>query len=235
MGIFGGLFGQNRRKALGEAIDIGGLEDQARAEGDGSLPTMPKRPGLFGTGGKGWDVVGNTADALLQMRGGPAVYDDGSKKRLQQMILAAQIAQQQHIANRQYDAQNPLPDQFERTLEMAGIPRGSPQWVAMMKKRALNQSDPPHMVTGPDGGAMLVGGGYGYPGQPPAQDDGYDELPPGYQVGGGEGGPYQPVPAQPTYSNVVDPAGEAAMIKALGPAGYQQWKRKYGLQVMGNR
>lgn len=37
-----------------------------------------------------------------------------------------------------------------------------------------------------------------------------------------------------TYSNVVDPAGEAAMIRTLGRAGYEQWKRKYGLQVTGN-
>lgn len=108
-----GLFGGNRRKALGQAIDMGSIQDQAMAEGDGTLPTMPKRPGLFGQGGKGWDVLGGTADTLLQMRGGPAVYDDGSSQRLRQLILQAQIAQQTHQANRQYDAQNPLPQTWE--------------------------------------------------------------------------------------------------------------------------
>lgn len=109
MGIFGGLFGGNRRKALGDAIDMGSIRDQAMQEGDGTLPTMPQKPGLFGKGGKGWDVIGNTADALIQMRGGPAVYDDGSKRRLQEAILQAQIQQQTHQANRQFDVQNPMP------------------------------------------------------------------------------------------------------------------------------
>lgn len=106
-----GLFGGNRRKALGSAIDIGAIQDQARLEGDGTLPTMPKRPGIFSKGGKGWDVLGGTADTLLQMRGGPPVYNDGSSERLRQLILQSQIAQQTHQANRQYDLENPLPQQ----------------------------------------------------------------------------------------------------------------------------
>lgn len=242
MSIFGGLFG--RKPYMGAQIRedanapkltdlLGQSTGETQQPWNTQPQALPQKPGLFGKGGKAWDVIGNTADALIQMRGGPAVYDDGSKRRLQEAILQAQIAQQQHIANRQYDAQNPLPDSFERTLASAGILPGTPQYAELTKKRALNMSDPPHMVVGENGGPMIVGGSYGYPGATQQQDDGYDELPPGYQIGGGEGGPYQPAP--PTYSNVVDPAGEAAMIRTLGRAGYEAWKRKHGLQVTGNR
>jgi len=173
MGIFGGLFG--RKPYMGAQIredaNAPGLQDLlGHSTGEQTQPwdaqqTMLKRPGLFGSGGKGWDIVGNTADALLQQRGGQPIYDDGSKQRLQQMILAAQIAQQQHIANRQYDAQNPLPSDFQRTLIEGGILPGSAEWIAAHKMRGLNQQDPPHLIVGPGGGQMLVGGGYGYPGQ----------------------------------------------------------------------
>lgn len=192
MGIFGGLFG--RKPYMGAQIRedanapkltdlLGQSTGETQQPWDTQPQAMPQKPGLFGQGGKAWDFIGGTADALIQMRGGKPIYDDGSKRRLQEAILQAQIAQQQHIANRQYDAQNPLPDAYERTLTQAGYAPGSPQWVEMMRKRAQNQSDPPHMITGPDGGAMLVGGSYGYPGAT-QQDDGYDELPPGYTVGG---------------------------------------------------
>lgn len=157
-----GLFGGNRRKALGQAIDMGSIQDQAMAEGDGTLPTMPKRPGLFGQGGKGWDVLGGTADTLLQMRGGPAVYDDGSSQRLRQLILQAQIQQQTHQANRQFDAQNPLPvapDAFERTLGQSGVAPGTPEWMSAMADRAAYLRNPPRFVTMGDGSVRQIGGG----------------------------------------------------------------------------
>lgn len=189
-----GLFGGNRRKALGSAIDIGAIQDQARLEGDGTLPTMPKRPGLFGQGGKGWDVLGGTVDTLLQMRGAPPVYDDGSSERLRQLILQAQIAQQTHQANRQFDIENPLPQQpdaFERQLAAIGIMPGTPEYQEYMKKRVTNSIDPVHLINDPVKGAILVGGSYGYPES--VQNDGYDELPPGFQLDGGAG-PQTPRP-----------------------------------------
>lgn len=189
-----GLFGGNRRKALGSAIDIGAIQDQAMVEGDGTLPTMPKRPGLFSKGGKGWDVLGGTVDTLLQMRGGPPVYNDGSSERLRQLILQAQIAQQTHQANRQFDIENPLPQQpdaFERQLAAIGIMPGTPEYQEYMKKRVTNSIDPVHLINDPVKGAILVGGSYGYPES--VQNDGYDELPPGFQLDGGAG-PQTPRP-----------------------------------------
>ena len=189
-----GLFGGNRRKALGSAIDIGAIQDQAMVEGDGTLPTMPKRPGLFSKGGKGWDVLGGTVDTLLQMRGGPPVYNDGSSDRLRQLILQAQIAQQTHQANRQFDIENPLPQQpdaFERQLAAIGIMPGTPEYQEYMKKRVTNSIDPVHLINDPVKGAILVGGSYGYPES--VQNDGYDELPPGFQLDGGAG-PQTPRP-----------------------------------------
>lgn len=189
-----GLFGGNRRKALGSAIDIGAIQDQAMVEGDGTLPTMPKRPGLFSKGGKGWDVLGGTVDTLLQMRGGPPVYNDGSSERLRQLILQAQIAQQTHQANRQFDIENPLPQQpdaFERQLAAIGIMPGTPEYQEYMKKRVTNSIDPVHLINDPVKGAILVGGSYGYPES--VQNDGYDELPPGFQIDGGAG-PQTPRP-----------------------------------------
>lgn len=173
-----GLFGGNRRKALGSAIDIGAIQDQARLEGDGTLPTMPKRPGIFSKGGKGWDVLGGTADTLLQMRGGPPVYNDGSSERLRQLILQAQIAQQTHQANRQFDIENPLPQQpdaFERSLEQSGVQPGTPEWMAAMADRAGYLRNPPRFVTMADGSVRQIGGPYRFPGQTsspePTQED----------------------------------------------------------------
>ncbi len=189
-----GLFGGNRRKALGSAIDIGAIQDQAMVEGDGTLPTMPKRAGIFSKGGKGWDVLGGTVDTLLQMRGAPPVYNDGSSERLRQLILQAQIAQQTHQANRQFDIENPLPQQpdaFERQLAAIGIMPGTPEYQEYMKKRVTNSIDPVHLINDPVKGAILVGGSYGYPES--VQNDGYDELPPGFQLDGGAG-PQTPRP-----------------------------------------
>lgn len=244
MGIFGGLFG--RKPYMGAQIRedanapkltdlLGQSTGETQQPWNTQPQALPQKPGLFGQGGKAWDVIGGTADALIQMRGGKPIYDDGSKRRLQEAILQAQIAQQTHQANRQFDVQNPMPDDYDRELAANGIYPGTPEYAKHRANRLKLKDDPVHMIQGPDGGPILVGGPYGYPGQPQQQDDGYDELPPGYQIGGGEGGPYQPAPTQSTYSNVVDPAGEAAMIKTLGRAGYEQWKRKYGLQVTGNR
>ena len=150
--------------------------------------------GLFGQGGKGWDVLGGTVDTLLQMRGAPPVYDDGSSERLRQLILQAQIAQQTHQANRQFDIENPLPQQpdaFERQLAAIGIMPGTPEYQEYMKKRVTNSIDPVHLINDPVKGAILVGGSYGYPES--VQNDGYDELPPGFQIDGGAG-PQTPRP-----------------------------------------
>lgn len=161
-----GLFGGNRRKALGSAIDIGAIQDQARLEGDGTLPTMPKRPGLFGQGGKGWDVLGGTADTLLQMRGAPPVYNDGSSERLRQLILQAQIAQQTHQANRQYDLENPAPpapNDTERDYQFWKerlTPEQFNQWLA---NRVYS---PPHF--GVVDGVPAMIGGYGGNDAPPS-------------------------------------------------------------------
>lgn len=202
--------------------------------------TIPQKRSFFGQGGIGRLIAGSIGDALTQNAGMGTPFQDQQQLRQRQeyedQLYQRRSADQwaQFVRQQQFRAENPQPTEYERTLVAAGIVPGSKEHAELMRKRALNQSDPPHMVVGENGGPMIVGGSYGYPGAT-QQDDGYDELPPGYQIGGGEGGPYMPAPTQSTYSNVVDPAGEAAMIKTLGRAGYEQWKRKYGLQVTGNR
>ena len=118
MGIFGGLFG--RKPYMGAQIRedanapkltdlLGQSTGETQQPWNTQPQALPQKPGLFGQGGKAWDVIGGTADALIQMRGGKPIYDDGSKRRLQEAILQAQIAQQTHQANRQFDVQNPMP------------------------------------------------------------------------------------------------------------------------------
>lgn len=202
-----------------------------------SLPTQ--KQGFFGQGGFGRYLAGALGDTLARNAGMGTPFLDSvqqqQKQQYEDQLYQRRSAEQwaQFVKRQEYRAANPTPDDYDRELAANGIYPGTPEYAKHRANHLRLKDDPVHMINGPDGGPILVGGPYGYPGQPPAQSDGYDELPPGYQVGGGEGGPYQPV--QPTYNNVVDPAGEAAMIKALGPAGYQQWRRKYGLQVMGNR
>ena len=186
-----------------------------------SLPTQ--KQGFFGQGGFGRYLAGALGDTLARNAGMGTPFLDSvqqqQKQQYEDQLYQRRSAEQwaQFVKQQQYRAQNPTPDSFERTLASAGIQPGTPQYVELMRKRALNQSDPPHMVVGENGGPMIVGGSYGYPGAT-QQDDGYDELPPGYQIGGGEGGPYQPAPTQPAYSNVVDPAGEAVPDMNSGSA-----------------
>lgn len=242
-----GIFGKPKLRPYDGAPAVPlAFADAAPITPMGAMPNIqtpdipqPKRS-FFGQGGIGRLIAGSIGDALTQNAGMGTPFMSAMQQRQQQdyedQLYQRRSAQEwsKFVKEQQFRRENPLPDAYERTLTQAGYKPGSPQWIEMMRKRALNQSDPPHMVTGPDGGAMLVGGSYGYPGQTQQQDDGYDELPPGYTIGVGEGGPYMPAPTQSTYSNVVDPAGEAAMIRTLGRAGYEQWKRKYGLQVTGN-
>lgn len=240
MSIFGGLFG--RKPYMGAQIRedanapkltdlLGQPTGETQQPWNTQPQALPQKPGLFGKGGKAWDVIGNTADALIQMRGGPAVYDDGSKRRLQEAILQAQIQQQQHNANYDYELAHPKPANNDTINDLNWYKTLSPE------DRALYHQMKPIVQTMADGTQRLynpvqspvnvppvgtIEDGHRFKGGNPADPSSWESV----QASGGQGGP---------YNNVVDPAGEAAMISSLGRAGYEQWKRKYGLQVMGNR
>lgn len=159
MGIFGGLFG--RKPYMGAQIRedanapkltdlLGQSTGETQQPWNTQPQALPQKPGLFGQGGKGWDVIGGTADALLQMRGAQPIYDDGSKRRLQEAILQAQIQQQTHQANRQFDVQNPMPSgpndterDYQFILEKDG-PEAAQQWLK-------NRYDPIVNIPLPDG------------------------------------------------------------------------------------
>lgn len=83
-------------------------------------------------------------------------------------------------------AGKPEQSAYASQLAEAGYQPGSSEYIDLLRKRAMNQADPPHMVSGSDGGAMLVGGSYGYPGQTPQPASNFlQTLPPGAKPLGG--------------------------------------------------
>lgn len=162
-----GLFGSNRRKALGEAIDIGGIRQQAMGEGE--LPPAPKGGGgFFGQGGFGRYLGGALGDALANNAGMGTPFMDAMQQRqraeYEDELYQRRSAQDwaKFVRQHEYERENPKapqPDAFERTLEQSGVQPGTPEWMAAMADRAAYLRNPPRFVTTGDGSVRQIGGG----------------------------------------------------------------------------
>lgn len=165
---------------------------------DIQTPQLPqKKQGFFGQGGFGRYLAGSLGDALARNAGMGTPFMDAMQQRqraeYEDELYQRRSAQEwaKFVRQHDYERENPKPDQFERQLAAIGIMPGTPEYQEYMKKRVTNSIDPVHLINDPVKGAILVGGSYGYPES--VQNDGYDELPPGFQLDGGAG-PQTPRP-----------------------------------------
>ena len=143
-------------------------------------PAQPtRRGGLFGSGLHWNDVAGIVGDALLSANGSQPIYAANlMQQRQQDNLLKRMQAQRQaelqdQMALYDYKRANPEPadDSFTRALAAAGIQRGTPEYMAMARKRA-------EMLTNP---VQLVPDGFG--GVNPVRPYGEDDAPPAAPVG----------------------------------------------------
>lgn len=193
---------------------------------------MPQKRSFFGQGGIGRLIAGSIGDALTQNAGMGTPFQDAQQLRQRQEyedeLYQRRNADQwaQFVRQQQFKRENPEPRYFEAN-------NGDQYTIGTDGKPQLVFKDPTPKVNWvrADNGdgtftmvPMQMGGQQTQPqGNLPAIGS---VVPDPRKPAGGQGGP---------YSNVVDPAGEAAMIRTLGRAGYEQWKRKYGLQVTGGQ
>lgn len=161
---------------------------------DLQTPALPKpKQSFFGQGGFGRYLAGAIGDSLAHNAGMGTPFMSAMQQRQKQdyedQLYQRRSADQwaKFVKQKQWERDNPEPDAYDRELAANGIYPGTPEYAKHRANRLKLKDDPVHMINGPDGGPILVGGPYGYPGQPQQQDDGYDELPPGYQLDGGAG------------------------------------------------
>ena len=130
-----------------------------------------RKPGAFGKGGIGWQLLGSLGDSLLAMSSNPgaqALAQNNFAMRRATMQRQQQLEDDDRQQRQQRDEwiqrqiwtrDHPAPvapSEFERTLEAAGVQRGSPQWVSAMQAKVQNTTDP--MMTTPlQGGGVYVG------------------------------------------------------------------------------
>lgn len=135
--------------------------------------------GMFGNGkfGIGQALVA-ALNGYLAGTAGPGREVGLSNMKMMQQLAAERQQRQQELddynrrradentdfqAHRQYDINNPLPQQpgeFESALVASGVQPGTPEWVQAMKTRAQNMLDPVVMTPqGPMTRSQLLGGG----------------------------------------------------------------------------
>lgn len=130
------------------------------------LPDMAaEKPKLFGKGGKGWQVLGIIGDALQTAGGGRATYMpamlDMQAKVDEERKWQAQLQQQMELAR--IKANDPGDDAFTRAMQGAGIQPGTPEFIAMARKRAETLVDPVVNIPLPNG-ETYIGPRSGMPG-----------------------------------------------------------------------
>lgn len=157
------------------------------------------KPSFFGQGGAGRAIAGYLGDALLRMGGAGPIYQP--QVQFQQQQFAEQAEQQRRQAaewsmwQRQQEwkranPEAPQPTEFERAAVAGGFVPGSPEFVALMRRRAENQaSAPPLVITNADGTKTVYPGGMIPQGGAQPQRRVVQQLPPGAKP---IGGPTQP-------------------------------------------
>ena len=147
---------------------------------NGRIPVMegmpaPRKPGFFGAGGKGWNILGTLGDALQVAGGGQATYAAQQRWREEQdRAEALKIAEIQARANK---AQ--MPSDFERKvlLYKQYNPNASDAEIGNMIKMNITR---PITIGGDLYDPTSLGGGE----QQPALQPGYVED--GYRYNGGD-------------------------------------------------
>lgn len=159
----------------------------------GGAPAMTAPKPKRDTVGTIADIVGTLSDGILSAYGQQGAYgkiQDQRRQFTQQQKLAlakAMIDRQNAQSKIDYERANPTPDNFERAMDAAGIPQGSPQRQQLAMQRANSLANPPQFVS--DG---MGGGRWAYPSigmaAPSAPQPSHD-LPQGYAIRqGGSGG-----------------------------------------------
>lgn len=179
-----GLFGSNRRKALGAAIGIGDIRSQAETEGE--LPPAPKGGGgFFGREGFGRYLGGALGDALANNAGMGTPFASAMQQRAKQdyedQLYQRRSAQEWSDFTRKYDYEAAHPKQTPNDTE-----RDYQFWKARLTPAQFDEwlanrvYSPPHFGV-VDGVPAMIGGYNG------GGASGGAELPPGFQLDGGAG------------------------------------------------
>jgi len=168
MGGFGNLL-----SGVPGAVDFGGdLSNPA--------PSVPAaiKPGAWSKDGKAWKILGIIGDAMQAATGGQGTYlpafmdlqkqTADERKRQQELAQAAtalqhmgrtpdEIAALQSGAVKYSDlVAKPSEDSFLRALDAAGIKEGTPEYVALARKRAEMLTNPVQLVSDGMGGQVAV-------------------------------------------------------------------------------
>lgn len=195
IGFQSGMFG--RRDPYRRPWDTPGIGDgfNQRMDMPGQASEMPigvqqinqpPKRGIFGRGGKAWDVLGAFGDAFSENE---PIYAM-SKQAEQNRLFEAQKAQAQRMQAREdkmWEWQNkpkdaPNPTEFERILAASGLPQD--QQIKLMQDYARNRANPPVWRQGPDGGFYRMDTPQGE--LPTFTDDDWNKA--GGSVGNGAGG-----------------------------------------------
>lgn len=159
-----------------------------------TTPQPKKGGGLFGSNSALWKVMGAVGDAMSMSNGLPATFTPAMlAQRQHQQTMAEKEADRQaqfqnEVALARIKAADPGDDAFTRAMQAAGYVPGSPEYVALAKKRAESLTNPVQFMSDGMGGYIPVRPYGGDGSAPPTQPVGKITLIPGGGVGNGASG-----------------------------------------------
>ncbi len=166
----GGIFGTARRmrdplQGILQRPQID-PETQDAVDQYAAMPNMPvKKPGMFGQGGLGRNILGNIGDVLLQQARMQPVFAPAQQMQQRQAMEQQQSERQRKsqmetwIAQQQWKLANPEPINNDTANDYAFWQQKlSPEEFATWKR---NKVDPPQYRQGPDGQFYRVSPGVG--------------------------------------------------------------------------
>ncbi len=187
--LMNGIMPMAQAESGRQPMGIAELMGQPLVSGDQNRPGIPpmdpniKKPGAFGQGGKGWNIMGIIGDALQTAGGGQGSFMPMVAQQQQQeekgRQLLAQLLQQQQMKSQdrqaslqdwqlkqEYQNANPGPTNAARMAQEAGYQPGTPQFQQVVTQYMQRP--------------IMIGGeayGYGQGGQAPQAPG---SLPQGY-------------------------------------------------------